>query len=325
MIRLGLLLMALSAEPATDRPLASYGALSSFLALDCLEDWQQLCGPPAGPSLSFRVYGDRVEASQMDDVLVFRVAARTPRVLELVFDRCVPSRPECERPLKGERARLELRPGGRASWLGRGVGYLLGDAGTRWDRRRLELVDNAQYDALASELERRYVPGGKCEGLGGYEPLGGRLCINAPGRKSLAPVERERLAAREPGEDCDAVSTIRVMPFRKEAGLDRAYDGLVAGGCSLVPCLVERIVDTREMPDPRQAPIFAGFTVGDAALFMASELTGRSFEESLPTKVRSRIPEEGVYAYFRFVATRANREAIRADWRRWLAAHSECR
>lgn len=325
MILFGLLMAALSAEPVADRPLTSYGTLSSYLALDCIEDWLQLCGPPAFPSMSFRVFEDRVEASQMDEVLVFRIAARTPRVLELVHDRCVSSRSECERAMKGATARLELRPAGRASWLGRGVGYLLGDTEAKWDRQRLELIDNAQYRTWASELERRYVPGGKCEGLGGYEPSGGKRCVNAPGRKSLTPTERERLAAREPGDDCAAVSTIRVMPFRSEAGLDSAYDGLVAGGCSLVPCLVERIVDTREMPDPRQAPLVPGFTVGDAALFMVSELTGRSFEESLPNRVRARIPDEGVYAYFRFVATRANREAIRGDWRRWLAAHPQCR
>jgi hypothetical protein len=325
MILLGLLMAALSAEPAADRPLASYGTLSSYLALHCIEDWLQLCGPPAGPSLSFRVFGDRVEASQTDDVLLFRIAARTPRVLELVFDRCVPSRSECERPLKGATARLELRPGGRASWLGRGVGYLLSDRGASWDRRRLELIDNAQYNAWASELERRYVPGGKCEGLGGYEPFGGKLCINVPGRKSLTPVEREKLAAREPGEDCDAVSTIRVMPFRNQAGLDPAYDGLVAGGCSLVPCLIERIADTRGMPDPRQAPLWLDFKVGDAALFVLTRITGRSFEESLPAPVRARFPNQGVQAYFAYAAKRGSRAAIRADWRRWLAAHPQCR
>lgn len=155
--------------------------------------------------------------------------------------------------------------------------------------------------------------------------MGGRQCINAPGRRSLTPVEREALAAREPGEVCDAVSTIRVMPFREQAGLDLAYDGLVAAGCSVVPCLVERIVDTREMADPRQAPIFMGFRVGDAALFMLSRITGRSFEESLPPAVRARIPDEGVYAYFGYAQKRGNRERIRADWRRWLAAHPACR
>jgi hypothetical protein len=103
------------------------------------------------------------------------------------------------------------------------------------------------------------------------------------------------------------------------------YDRLIAADCAAVPCLIERIVDTAQMPDPRESPLYQGFVVGDAALFMASIITGRSFEESLPAEVRARFPDEGVYAYFAFVRKRANREAIRADWRRWLAVHPGCR
>lgn len=52
------------------------------------------------------------------------------------------------------------------------------------------------------------------------------------------------------------------------------------------------------MKDPRQAPVYRDFRVGDAAFFVLLRITKVPFEEMLPTQVRSELEDEGVYAYF---------------------------
>jgi hypothetical protein len=321
MILSGLLLTALAAEPASDGFVDGYGSLASFEALECVEDWMQLCSPPAPPWLDVRIYEDRVEVTPwMADHVEFRIVRRVFSRLELEFSRCVIPVPACETAGKGATATVEIRSDGRAVWNGPSIEHIFdGKPGAARERVRVELVRNALYNARIRELERQYVPGGRCEGLAGYEPVGGEPCINAPGRKSAV----RRVPA---GDDSCGVERIRVMPFRvDEVGRDQAYDDLIAQGCAAVPCLVETIGSGKRMADPRQAPIFAGFRVGDAALFLAARITGRPFEESLPAEVRKRIPADGVQAYFEYVDGTSRRQSIRDDWRRWLAAHPRCR
>lgn len=323
MILAGILMAALAAEPAADGFVDGYGSLASFRALECVEDWMQLCSPPAHPWLDVRIYENRVEVTPwMADHVEFRIVRRSPSRLELEFTRCVVSEPGCEAAGKGATATVEIRPDGRGVWNGPSIEHLFdGKAGAARERVRVELIRNALYSARIRELERQYVPGGRCEELAGYEPVGGEPCINAPGETSAARGDGAR-----GGYSCDVVERIRIMPFRAdEVGRDRAYDELIAAGCAAVPCLVETIGSGRRMADPRQAPIFPGFRVGDAALFMAARITGRPYDESLPAEVRKRIAAEGVRAYFEYVDGTSRRQSIRDEWRRWLAAHPECR
>jgi hypothetical protein len=188
MTMLVLLMAALGAEPTGDRFVDGYGSLASFRALECIEDWMQICSPPAGPWLDVRIYGQRVEVTTSfpgDDLVVFKIVRRSPQALELAFDRCVPEYPDCVRVGQGLTARLELNSGGRATWVGPVVERVYDRMeGAARGVVRVELIRNALYSARIRELERRYVPGGKCEGLGGYQVVGGKPCINAPGKKS---------------------------------------------------------------------------------------------------------------------------------------------
>lgn len=65
-----------------------------------------------------------------------------------------------------------------------------------------------------------------------------------------------------------------------------------------ISCLIGKITDSNTMKDPRQAPVYRDFRVGDAAFFVLLRITKVPFEEMLPTQVRSELEDEGVYAYF---------------------------
>jgi hypothetical protein len=180
------LMTALAADPAGNGFVDGYGSLASFRALECIEDWMQICSPPVGPWLDVRIYESRVEVTPwMADHVEFRIVRRTASRLELEFSRCVIPVSACEAAGKGATAVVELLPEGRAVWNGPSIEHIFdGRADASRERVRVELIRNAQYNARIRELERQYVPGGKCEGLGGYQVVGGKPCINAPGKKS---------------------------------------------------------------------------------------------------------------------------------------------
>lgn len=99
------------------------------------------------------------------------------------------------------------------------------------------------------------------------------------------------------------------MPFRFEYGIDPAYDRLRSDdACEYI--LVESLDDVSKMPDPRQAPIYEGFVVGDAALFMLLERRGLEFESVLPSDVSLKLETQGVCAYFSYVDTPAGRKSV---------------
>jgi hypothetical protein len=124
---------------------------------------------------------------------------------------------------------------------------------------------------------------------------------------------------------CDEVSAIRVIPMKGERVDDAAYNRLLVQGCAVVPCLIDRIVDTSPMRDPRKAPPYEGVTVGDVALFILDDLTGRQFDDALPEDIKRQLPERGVYAYFEHVRMTKNRRSIQENWKNWLQTHPHCR
>jgi hypothetical protein len=73
------------------------------------------------------------------------------------------------------------------------------------------------------------------------------------------------------------------------------------------------------MKDPRSAPTYLDFRIGDLAFFLLVRITEIPFEEMLPNSVKSRIKDEGVYAYFEHVKRTDNRKALQARWKAWWA------
>ena len=118
---------------------------------------------------------------------------------------------------------------------------------------------------------------------------------------------------------CDQLSEVHVIPFNSEKVEDAAYNALIAAGETAIPCLVENLVNTTPMPDPRKAPgLRATYVVADLAGSLLCEITGRPFEDQLPAELRASFDVRGVLVYFEYVEKPENRISLQADWRKWL-------
>jgi hypothetical protein len=122
------------------------------------------------------------------------------------------------------------------------------------------------------------------------------------------------------GDSCAHLANVREIPFKAdETPSDAAYRDIIGAGRSAIPCLVDRVTDVTPMPDPRKAPPAPGFVVGDLAVMLLAEVSGVPFDDLMPEEVRRRLPHDGVYAYFAYVATPSNRKALQdaLRQRRW--------
>lgn len=111
---------------------------------------------------------------------------------------------------------------------------------------------------------------------------------------------------------CDRLGELRELPFGGEPASDPVYNELIAVGRPAIPCLIDRIDDATPMADPRKAPPNpGGIAVGDAALFIISDVAGVELERLLPPAVLKDWPEQGVTAYFAYVRSAENRAALK--------------
>jgi hypothetical protein len=116
---------------------------------------------------------------------------------------------------------------------------------------------------------------------------------------------------------CQRLPEMKTMPFKGEPIEDEVYNGLAALNDAAIPCLIGKITDTTRMNDPRQAPVYRDFRVGDAAFFVLLDITKVPFEQMLPAEVKSELEDEGVYAYFEYIKKDENRTSLQARWQAW--------
>lgn len=132
------------------------------------------------------------------------------------------------------------------------------------------------------------------------------------------PSAQQDNAARARAETlCQRLPEMKTMPFKGEPIDDEVYNGLTALKDAAVPCLIGKITDSTKMNDPRQAPVYRDFRVGDAAFFVLLDITKVPFEQMLPAEVRSEMEDEGVYAYFEYIKKDENRKSLQAKWQAW--------
>ena len=118
---------------------------------------------------------------------------------------------------------------------------------------------------------------------------------------------------------CDRVSQIKHIPHKEEPVDDAAYNAFIKAGRAALPCLIAKVTDTRKMHDPRSAPGYVGIKtrVGDVAYFMLVRIAKIGFTEMLPDEVQENYRAEGVYAYFKFVQKKLNREWLQRRLEIW--------
>lgn len=123
--------------------------------------------------------------------------------------------------------------------------------------------------------------------------------------------------AESSGFFCQKLHKVKKIPHKKDIHVkDPIYNGLMKMGEKAVPCLIDKLVDTTPMPDPRLSPT-AKVSVGDVAFFILSDITERPVEESSPPAIRKTYKTEGIYAYLKYVKNNNNRLDLQKNWREW--------
>ena len=130
----------------------------------------------------------------------------------------------------------------------------------------------------------------------------------------------------KPEELCDRLADIEVMPYKDPNDTDPIYEALIAKGKDAYPCLLNKITDATKMPDPRRAPHWQHYAVGDTAVFILVRSIGAGDErleeklliEMLPPASREEWKTNGVYAYFNYVSEPKHRRDLQRWWKKWL-------
>jgi hypothetical protein len=129
--------------------------------------------------------------------------------------------------------------------------------------------------------------------------------------------QSQNVALRNTNAICNRVAEIKQLPFKDESGVDAAYDALVEAGESVVACLIEKVSDTKVMPDPRCPHVTDETTVGDVAYFVLVRITKIGFVEFLPANIQEKYKTEGVYAYHEYIGRKGKRKELQSKLREW--------
>jgi hypothetical protein len=99
------------------------------------------------------------------------------------------------------------------------------------------------------------------------------------------------------------------------------YDTLVGLGPHSVPCLVDRLTDTRWMPDPRMEPLLGVPVVGDVAYMI---LADKGVPDFLPVLSHKTPSELRMDDYFLWPSIGNHRLRLQNAAKTWLLKHPEC-
>ena len=65
------------------------------------------------------------------------------------------------------------------------------------------------------------------------------------------------------GTACKRLSEVKEIPFKDESINDEAYNDIVGRGKAAIPSLIGEVTKTTRMKEPRSAPTYPDFRVGD--------------------------------------------------------------
>jgi len=130
---------------------------------------------------------------------------------------------------------------------------------------------------------------------------------------------------------CDHLDDLKHMAWEGTGySGDAVYDGLKRNGYYAIPCLADKITDTRPATNPTGAPFWAGYTyrVGDTAMFMLMDINEMNWPKGMmPTKYEEMFKTEGMFAYFDYVhSVPGSRKNVQRWWRNWIkTCQPECK
>lgn len=118
---------------------------------------------------------------------------------------------------------------------------------------------------------------------------------------------------------CLSVKQIKELPHdRNEKGVDKTYDKLREAGVSVAPCLIDNIMNTKIMPDPRCPGISNATTIGDVSYFVLVDILNHLVEDFLPSYVQEAFKTNGVYAYHEYIDRPGARDELQRKLRNWF-------
>lgn len=144
----------------------------------------------------------------------------------------------------------------------------------------------------------------------------------ASAQKPSAPTQN---ISQQVQELCRRVKDIRVLPLKAGgreidySSVDPVYDELRKMDEQVVPCLIQKIADTAEMDDSREAPTVGKVKVGDVAFWVVLDITQLPYDDMFPPAVRKRFAKEGVYAYFHLVKSLKRRRELQQNVLAWYS------
>ena len=112
-----------------------------------------------------------------------------------------------------------------------------------------------------------------------------------------------------------------VAPATEPPVTDDVYDALVWLGRSSLPCLTDRLADTKWMPDPRSEPLLGVPLVGDVAYMILSD---KGLPDVLPKLAHKKPDQLRMDDYFLWPSVGDHRMKLQAAVREWLAKHPDC-
>jgi hypothetical protein len=101
--------------------------------------------------------------------------------------------------------------------------------------------------------------------------------------------------------------------------MDDVYDALVRVGSYSLPCLTDRLLDTRWMPDPRSEPLLGAPLVGDVAYMI---LMNKGVEDLMPRLTHKN--DLRMDDYFLWPIVGRHRHRLQNAVREWLPKNPSC-
>lgn len=149
---------------------------------------------------------------------------------------------------------------------------------------------------------------------------------------SLSPTEARKLAALMCGQLPNVGTILEYVrgesprgtapaPPQEPIVTDDVYDALVRLGPYSVPCLTDRLLDTRWMPDPREEPLLGVPRVGDVAYMI---LADKGEPDFFPQLTHKKPDELRMDDYFSWPSVGDRRKQLQNAVRAWIAKHPDC-
>jgi hypothetical protein len=114
---------------------------------------------------------------------------------------------------------------------------------------------------------------------------------------------------------------VPLPPPQEPMVTDDVYDTLVRLGPYSLSCLIDRLSDTRWMPDPRSEPLLGGPVVGDVAYMILGD---KGVDDLLPSLAHKKAQDLRMDYWFLWPSIGNHRRRLQNAVREWVAEHLDC-